>query len=151
MRAKLTILFICIGNSCRSPMAEAIARFLGGSMVDARSAGISPLGWVSEQTIDALQALGYPAEGLTSKGLDEVNFEDVDIVLSLLGDRGLDYLPRGTGARRVAWVITDPFGEDSPTPLVRMTRSTWRSRANSSVASGHSSPMSPTWNFFPPE
>jgi len=93
-------------------MAEAIARFLGGSMVDARSAGISPLGWVSEQTIDALQALGYPAEGLTSKGLDEVNFEDVDIVLSLLGDRGLDYLPRGTGARRVAWVITDPFGED---------------------------------------
>ena len=93
-------------------MAEAIARFLGGSMVDARSAGISPLGWVSEQTIDALQALGYPAEGLTSKGLDEVNFEDVDIVLSLLGDRGLDYLPRSTGARRVAWVITDPFGED---------------------------------------
>ena len=93
-------------------MAEAIARFLGGSMVDARSAGISPLGWVSEQTIDALQALGYPAEGLTSKGLDEVDFEDVDIVLSLLGDRGLDYLPRGTGARRVAWVITDPFGED---------------------------------------
>ena len=93
-------------------MAEAIARFLGGSMVDARSAGISPLGWVSEQTIDALQTLGYPAEGLTSKGLDEVDFEDVDIVLSLLGDRGLDYLPRGTGARRVAWVITDPFGED---------------------------------------
>ncbi len=93
-------------------MAEAIARFLGGSMVDARSAGISPLGWVSEQTIDALQALGYPAEGLTSKGLDEVNFEDVDIVLSLLGDRGLDLLPRGAGARRVAWVITDPFGED---------------------------------------
>jgi len=93
-------------------MAEAIARFLGGSMVDARSAGISPLGWVSEQTIDALQALGYPAEGLSSKGLDEVDFEDVDIVLSLLGDRGLDYLPSGTGARRETWVITDPFGED---------------------------------------
>jgi len=93
-------------------MAEAIARVLGGSMVDARSAGISPLGWVSEQTIDALQTLGYPAVGLTSKGLDEVDLEDVDIVLSLLGDRGLDYLPSGTGARREAWVITDPFGED---------------------------------------
>ena len=49
-------------------MAEAIARVLGGTMVDARSAGISPLGWVSEQTIDTLEAL----EGawLTVRGLD---------------------------------------------------------------------------------
>jgi len=93
-------------------MAEAIARALGGDRVDARSAGISPLGWVSEQTIDTLQALGYPAEGLSSTGLDQVDLEDVDIVLSLLGDRGLDYLPHGTGARREAWDITDPFGED---------------------------------------
>ena len=93
-------------------MAESIARALGGPEVEARSAGISPLGWVSEQTIDTLRALGYPAEGLSSKGLGAVDFEDVDIVLSLLGDRGLDYLPRGTGARREAWDITDPFGED---------------------------------------
>ena len=93
-------------------MAEAIAGVLGGVMVDARSAGISPLGWVSEQTIDTLQALGYPTEGLSSKGLDQVDLEDVDIVLSLLGDRGLDYVPHSIGARREAWVITDPFGED---------------------------------------
>ena len=93
-------------------MAEAIARALGGAGVDAQSAGISPLGWVSEQTIDTLRALGYSAEGLSSKGLDQVDFEDADIVLSLLGDRGLDYLPHGIGARREAWDITDPFGED---------------------------------------
>jgi protein-tyrosine-phosphatase len=93
-------------------MAEAIAGVLGGVMVDARSAGISPLGWVSEQTIDTLQALGYPTEGLSSKGLNQVDFEDLDIVLSLLGDRGLDYVPHSIGARREAWVITDPFGED---------------------------------------
>jgi arsenate reductase len=93
-------------------MAEAIANVLGGTMVDARSAGISPLGWISEQTIDTLQALGYPAEGLSSKGIDEVDLEDVDIVLSLLGDRGLDYIPHSIGARRDAWDITDPFGED---------------------------------------
>lgn len=93
-------------------MAEAIARSLGGATVDARSAGISPLGWVSDQTIDTLRSLGYPADGLSSKGLDDVDFDDVDIVLSLFGDRGLDYLPRSTGARREAWDITDPFGED---------------------------------------
>jgi len=93
-------------------MAEAIARVLGGSMVDARSAGISPLGWVSEQTIDTLRTLGYPTHGLSSKGFDEVDLEAVDIVLSLLGARGLDHVPHSIGARREAWVITDPFGED---------------------------------------
>jgi protein-tyrosine-phosphatase len=93
-------------------MAEAIARALGGDGVHARSAGLTPLGWVSDQTLDALRALGYPAEDLSSKGLDEVNLEDVDIVVSLLGDRGLDYIPRGTGLRREAWCIADPFGED---------------------------------------
>jgi protein-tyrosine-phosphatase len=93
-------------------MAEAIARALGGDMVEARSAGISPLGWVSEQTIDTLGVLGYPAAGLSSKGLDKVDLEGVDIVLSLLGDRGLDYVPHSIGGRREAWAITDPFGED---------------------------------------
>jgi protein-tyrosine-phosphatase len=93
-------------------MAEAIARVLGGSAVNARSAGISPLGWVSEQTIDTLRTLGYPAEDLSSKGLNEVDLEGVDIVLSLLGDRGLDYVPPSIGTRRDAWAITDPFGED---------------------------------------
>jgi protein-tyrosine-phosphatase len=93
-------------------MAEAIARALGGDSVDARSAGLTPLGWVSDQSLDALRALGYPADDLSSKGLDEVNLEDVDIVVSLLDDRGLLYIPHGTGLRREAWGIADPFGED---------------------------------------
>ncbi len=110
--ARLTILFICIGNSCRSPMAEAIARALGGHRVDARSAGLTPLGWVADQTFAVLEALGYPSQGLSSKGLDEVDTDDLDVVVSLLGDRGFDHIPRGIGARREAWPIPDPFGED---------------------------------------
>lgn len=93
-------------------MAEAIASVLGDSKVDARSAGISPLGWVSPQTIETLQTLGYPTHTLASKGLDAVDLGDVDIVLSLLGPRGLDHVPHSIGARREAWLVTDPFGED---------------------------------------
>jgi arsenate reductase len=93
-------------------MAEAIARDLGGAMVDVRSAGISPLGWISQQTIDSLEALGYSSAGLSSKGLDAVDLEGVDIVLSLLGERGLDHIPLSIGVQRGAWDITDPFGED---------------------------------------
>jgi arsenate reductase len=109
---RLGILFVCLGNSCRSPMAEAIARSLGGDRVDARSAGLTPLGWVAKQTIEALHSLGFAAEGLSSKSLDAVDTNDLDIVVSLLGERGLDHIPLGIGSRREAWPIPDPFGED---------------------------------------
>jgi len=112
MMAPLSILFVCIGNSCRSPMAEAIARHLGGSRVDARSAGLAPAGFVAGGTLTALEALGYSAEGLWSKGLDDVFVQDLDVVVSLLGKEALDLLPRGTGARREVWTVLDPFGEE---------------------------------------
>ena len=93
-------------------MAEAIARAIGGHRVEALSAGLSPLGWVSGQTLEALRTLGYPVEGLSSKGLDEIDLEEVDVVVSLLGDRGLDVIPHGLAIQRESWVIADPFGED---------------------------------------
>jgi len=109
---RLGILFVCIGNSCRSPMAEAIAYHLGGSRVNARSAGLAPAGFIASGTLAALQALGYSGEGLWSKGLDDVSLEDLDVVVSLLGRGGLDLVPCGIGVRRVAWDIVDPIGED---------------------------------------
>jgi protein-tyrosine-phosphatase len=93
-------------------MAESIARSLGGSGVEARSAGLAPLGWIAEQTIAALDALGHEARGLASQGLDAVDVDEFDIVVSLLGERGLDHIPQGRTARREAWPIPDPFGED---------------------------------------
>jgi protein-tyrosine-phosphatase len=93
-------------------MAEAIARSIGGDDIEALSAGLSPLGWVAGQTIDALRALGHPVDGLSSKGFDDVDFEHLDVVVSLLGDRGLDVIPHGLAVERESWTITDPFGED---------------------------------------
>jgi protein-tyrosine-phosphatase len=93
-------------------MAEAIARSLGGCRVKASSAGLAPLGWISDQTLHVLRTLGHDTEGLSSKGLDEVGWENLDIVVSLLGPRGLDAVPQSIGARREAWAIVDPFGED---------------------------------------
>jgi arsenate reductase len=112
MMTRLKILFICVGNSCRSPMAEAIARSLGSERVEAFSAGLSPLGWISDQTLGTLRTLGHDVGGLSSKGLEDVALENLDIVVSLLGARGLDAIPRTIGARREAWSIVDPFGED---------------------------------------
>jgi arsenate reductase len=106
------VLFLCIGNSCRSPMAEAIAGALGGDLVKARSAGFAPTGWIAPDTVSTLEEMGYGAAGLHSKGLDDVPIDDVDVVVSLIGDGGLRLVPITVGTRRESWMIRDPYGDD---------------------------------------
>ncbi len=111
--APLGILFICIGNTCRSPMAEAMARAMGGDRILAYSAGLNPTGRVARDTILVLDALGYDAGGLRSKGIDEVPVDEVDVIVSLIGQSGLRYLPHGLAARLESWSIRDPYGDDA--------------------------------------
>jgi len=110
--ARLKLLFVCVGNCCRSPMAEAIARSLGGERVEAQSAGLSPAGFIADLTLSTLKRLGYPVDGLFSKGLDAIDTSRVDVVVALVGGE----IPHGFGcgphARRVQWPLPDPFGED---------------------------------------
>jgi len=108
----LSILFICVGNTCRSPMAEAIARGLGDGRVRASSAGIMPFGRIVPSTVEALDALGYESGGLRSEPLDDVDPADFDIIVSLLGSSGLSYLPSSLGAQLESWSVQDPYGED---------------------------------------
>jgi arsenate reductase len=110
--APLSILFICIGNTCRSPMAEAIARGQKKYEVVASSAGIMPFGRIVRSTVEAVEALGYDSGGLSSKGLDNVDLANFDIIVSLLGPSGLSYLPPTLGAQLESWSIMDPYGED---------------------------------------
>ena len=40
-KRKVRVLFVCIGNACRSPMAEAIARQDADELLEVQSAGFS--------------------------------------------------------------------------------------------------------------
>ena len=93
-------------------MAEVMARKLGGDRVEALSAGLSPAGFIAEPTIRTLQHLGYPVDGLYSKGLDAVDTTAVDVAVSLIGGGALYPLGCGPQAREIHWRIPDPFGED---------------------------------------
>lgn len=108
----LSILFICIGNTCRSPMAEAIARAMGDGRIIAYSAGLNPTGRVADGSLWTLEKLGYSGHGLESKGLDQVPLDELDVAVSLIGPAGLRYLPHGLAARLESWSIRDPFGDD---------------------------------------
>lgn len=113
MADQLSILFVCIGNTCRSPMAEAMARAMGGDRLRAYSAGLNPTGRVARETIEVLETLGYDTRGLTSNGIDAVPMDELDVIVSLIGPPGLRYLPHGLAARLVSWSIRDPYRDDA--------------------------------------
>ncbi len=107
------VLFICIGNACRSPMAEAIARVDASHAIDAFSAGLAPTGSVTELTKRTLMRNGCWVDGLESKDISPKVWEQVDIVINMSGrPRELvfsDY------SKVEDWKIEDPYGEDSDT------------------------------------
>jgi protein-tyrosine-phosphatase len=109
-RAK--VLFVCIGNSCRSPMAEAIARQDALEHIDASSAGLAPLGFVAEMTTQTLLKNGYAADGLTSKPISPDAWESADIVINMSG-RAREFAFRNfPGYTKVEdWEIEDPYGD----------------------------------------
>jgi protein-tyrosine-phosphatase len=107
---KPTIAFLCLGNSCRSIMAEAVARYHHGSVVEARSAGLSPLGRVAPETLEVLTELAIPTHGLWSKGLREIDLAACRLVVNLTNrelGRRLDQYFSGPVLNRH---ILDPFG-----------------------------------------
>jgi arsenate reductase len=105
------LLFVCIGNSCRSPMAEGFANRLGEGRVRAWSAGIFALGWIEENTQLVIEEKGISLDGQRSKGLDEVPFNQMDVVVSMGWNIVFPFPPAWRG-RLVQWQIPDPMGAD---------------------------------------
>ena len=74
------VLFVCVGNTCRSQMAEALARNLG--YVSA-SAGTHPGGKVAENAISVVQELGISMEGQFPKSIDDIDESGFDVIISM--------------------------------------------------------------------
>lgn len=110
---KVRVLFVCIGNACRSPMGEAIARKDAGDVIEPSSAGIYPMGMIPEMTQTTLERNDYSAVGLRSKGLPEVAAEDVDLVVNLSGYERAQALEKF--AQVESWEVSDPYGADEAT------------------------------------
>jgi len=67
---RFNVLFLCIGNSARSILAESIVNRLGGDRFKGFSAGSHPKGTVHPYAIDLLTRLGYPTADMHSKSWD---------------------------------------------------------------------------------
>ena len=52
--SKKRVLFVCVGNACRSQMAEGFARTYGSDVMIPASAGLAPASGVASATIRAM-------------------------------------------------------------------------------------------------
>jgi len=109
---KLRVLFVCMGNSCRSPMAESIALRDACGIFDCASAGLSPLGVVQKQTLDTLRRNGYPAENLSSKAIANEEWGATDLVINMSGHPKQRAFPRSEWHKVEDWAVEDPYGSD---------------------------------------
>ncbi len=81
---KLKILFLCTGNSCRSQMAEGLARALKGEEVEAYSAGIETHG-LNPNAVKVMAEMGIDISGHTSKNVSDLINIDFDYVITVCG------------------------------------------------------------------
>lgn len=118
-----TILFVCSGNTCRSPMASAVARSLVDQQRDGIetriiSAGTStgPGAPASPEAVRAVGSLGVSLDSHASRPLTRELLTQADIVFAMTGahrDRILDLDPES----REKVHLLDPEGVDVPDPF----------------------------------
>lgn len=108
------VLFVCIGNSCRSQMAEGFARRYGADVMEPMSAGLAPASLVAPLTRQAM--LEHKRIDLSRhwpKSIFEVT-GPFDIIVNLSGE---PLPPQLRGAAVRTWAVDDPVTGDEKVHL----------------------------------
>lgn len=116
MTEKRRVLFVCVANDARSPMAEALLRHTDGEHFEAFSAGIHPTA-IDPRARHVLEHAGISAEGLRSKSIDEFRGQHFDYLIDLCDkstDEG-DELP--SSSEVIVWNFSDPAHSEQHDPF----------------------------------
>ena len=109
------ILFVCTGNTCRSPMASALARSWG---YDAYSAGLAvwPGSPATPQARRAVQRHGGDLSGHRAQPVTEALVRSADVLYAMSPDHVRALTARFPGAapriRALEPAVPDPYGGD---------------------------------------
>ena len=106
MSRKQRVLFLCIGNACRSQMAEAFARSYGSDVLVPFSAGLAPAQQVPDDTLRAMDEKNLTLDGQFPKGMADFAQEKFDFVINMSGFSA----PYVAGAIVREWTVPDPVG-----------------------------------------
>jgi arsenate reductase len=113
----VNVLFVCVGNSGRSLMAERLFREAAATRHQARSAGSEPRPAPLPQVVEALAELGIDAGDHSPRKLDRELLDWADIAVSTCSE---EVCPVTPGVRRISWVFDDP--KELPLEAVRTIR-----------------------------
>lgn len=106
------IAFICVHNSCRSQIAEALGRYLAGEKFEFYSAGTETKPQINQDAVRIMKELyGIDMELMQySKTIDKI--PEPDIAISMGCDVGCPYIGREFDAN---WGLADPTGQSDET------------------------------------
>jgi protein-tyrosine-phosphatase/DNA-binding transcriptional ArsR family regulator len=112
--ARSSVLFVCSGNSARSPIAEALLRRRANGRVRVSSAGVRPKDRIHPHVVRVLrEQYGIDIAGQSPRSLDFVRGRRFDRVVTLC-DRARETLTDAGAWRRSHWSIPEPAaGDDS--------------------------------------
>ena len=104
----MNVLFVCVGNSGRSVMAERLFRRAAGNRHATRSAGAEPRGETGAEpvVVEALRELGIDASNHVPHKLDDSDVAWADLVIAAC-DVACPVVPE---KRYENWGLPDPFG-----------------------------------------
>lgn len=108
MGQKTKVAFICVHNSCRSQMAEALGKYLASDVFESYSAGTETVPQINQDAVRLIKQLyGIDMEQAQySKLLNEL--PPVDIVITMGCNVTCPYLPC---KHREDWGLDDPTGK----------------------------------------
>jgi arsenate reductase len=113
---RASVLFLCVHNSCRSQMAEALLRRHAGRRVEAYSAGLCP-SLIHPLTRRVLEEIDIDTRSMRSKGVDTFLRTAAPIGHAIIVcERGQAHCPRLYPFARQCfhWPFPDPAAVDLP-------------------------------------
>ena len=105
----MNILFLCVGNSARSQIAEGLAKSMMGSEHNIQSAGSQPSGSVHQNAIGTMREIGIDISNYEPKSLEDLDKEfmnNVDYTITLCAEEFCPTL--NNKAKKIHWANEDP-------------------------------------------
>ena len=110
----IRILFVCLANLCRSPLAQVIAETDRSAGVEAESAGIAPAsGRMPPEGVEMIRRLsGRDASGHKPRFVLDFPLESFDYIIGLDSSvfMALSEMPAVPKDKLYGWEISDPCG-----------------------------------------
>ncbi len=106
---KKKVAFICVHNSCRSQIAEALGKHLAGDVFDSFSAGTETKPQINQDAVRLMKeiyGIDMEANGQRSKLISE--FPEVDMAISMGCNVGCPFIGRTFDDN---WGLEDPTGK----------------------------------------